>query len=874
MNGKSSINNFDISEEIILRRTEDVDFEKAAFDEEVVNAENIYRNLGEEIDNAVRNIPYPEVGRYEVGTDYYEIEKLQYKKSENSRYWEIIEETQTYFDSGCLYEGHLCYNNRNYFLMENGLKTRSLNAVDAMLISMDDAKFQSIFRKWKFPRKEDEISFSRNVEMQNKHISSVQIIYDKDNELYSDISDLFLRNALIKNKSKTNIQSIIRTIQEKQDRIRSYPANTSFIVQGCAGSGKTMVLLHRLRYLIYNNFINHSSYTLLVPSRNFREFIAKSSHIFNIRKESIFSLTDYYKFLLNYKLADDVKDESVFPEEFLNEVYSKGFIKKCYAKFYSHIEASLKVLINYCELGFSELFIKEKNNFAELNRNDLKTAEAYLKSISDKLESYGIKNSATSTIADFEVIISKLNKIIVLYKLKLDGNKRLIEEFELDDGTLQYHVNQNTYIQKLISDIKYEERRVSDAPVFTRQAHKYKLDKLLKEYSQVVAELKSKITAIEKEKTTSKLIDENRAYEAEINKLSDIVNDLRKNIDIVIHAQKNLENIDSVIEDEFNRKYNNEIAELVKLIGSFTGSDNEQSVVNLTPIKLSLLESITLGNKLYAFIKSACADTDIDKNKFNIFSPKSEKEPKAYLYLMMLNIAKSILKEKFGVTVNKNYKHYWFLVLYFNYLVKGNVFIRSNYIFIDEAQDLSIAEIELINKVNGDVIFNLFGDVQQTVNNYGITEWKSISFINKMFYLNENFRNSDQIVEYCNANLPVAMQAIGVRTDDVNILDKIEDLSTLDECVFIAKNEYAKLDLLSALKNRSNLNYKIYSIKEVKGLEFKEICVFDAGMTENEKYIAYTRALIKLNIVKILPEAKERTELIIQSDDEEDYYIS
>lgn len=869
---KSSINNFDISKEIISRSNVDVDFEKAAFDDEVVNAENIYRNLDEEINNAVHKIPYPEVGKYEVGTDYYEIEKLQYKKSENSRYWEIIEETQTYFDSGCLYEGHLCYNNRNYFLMENGLKTKRLKGVNAMLVSMDDAKFQSIFRKWKFPRKEDEISFSRNVEMQNKHISSVQIIYDKDNELYSDISDLFLRNALIKNKSKTNIQSIIRTIQEKQDRIRSYPANTSFIVQGCAGSGKTMVLLHRLRYLIYNNFLNHSSYTLLVPSRNFREFIAKSAHIFNIRKENIYSLADYYKFLLNNKVDEDVKDESVFPDEFLNKVYSKGFIKQCYAKFYSHLEATLKELIKYCELGFSALFIKEKNNYAELNRNDLNTAKAYLKSISDKLDSYGIKNFATDTVTDFDDIIFKLNELIEQYKLKSESNKRLIEEYKLNDETLQHYIKQNPYIHKLIVDIKYEERRVSDAPVFTRQAHKYKLDKLLKEYSQVVAELKSKITAIEKEKTTSKLIDENRAYEAEINKLSDIVNDLRKNIDIVIHAQKNLENIDSVIEDEFNRKYNNEIAELVELIESFTGSDNEQSVVNLTPIKLSLLESITLGNKLYAFIKSACADTDIDKNKFNIFSPKSEKEQKAYLYLMMLNIAKSILKEKFGVTVNKNYKHYWFLVLYFNYLVKGNVFIRSNYIFIDEAQDLSLAEIELINKVNGDVIFNLFGDVQQTVNNYGITAWQMLPFIDKIFYLNENFRNSDQIVEYCNANLPVTMQPIGVRTYDVNILDIMCDLSDRYEYVFIVKDEYAKLGLIAILQNKHGLNYKIYSIKGVKGLEFKEIWVFDAGMTDNEKYIAYTRALIRLNIIKTLPEVKEQPNLIIQGDDEDNIW--
>lgn len=44
-------------------------------------------------------------------------------------------------------------------------------------------------------------------------------------------------------------------------------------------------------------------------------------------------------------------------------------------------------------------------------------------------------------------------------------------------------------------------------------------------------------------------------------------------------------------------------------------------------------------------------------------------------------------------------------------------------------------------------------------------------------------------------------------------------------------------------------NNLIYTVKEAKGLEFKEIVAFVGGMTDNEKYIAFTRALNKLTIV-------------------------
>lgn len=48
--------------------------------------------------------------------------------------------------------------------------------------------------------------------------------------------------------------------------------------------------------------------------------------------------------------------------------------------------------------------------------------------------------------------------------------------------------------------------------------------------------------------------------------------------------------------------------------------------------------------------------------------------------------------------------------------------------------------------------------------------------------------------------------------------------------------------------------------RAVKGLEFKEVFVFDSNMTNNEKYIAYTRALVKLNVIKDLPTLTDRNE--------------
>lgn len=197
------------------------------------------------------------------------------------------------------------------------------------------------------------------------------------------------------------------------------------------------------------------------------------------------------------------------------------------------------------------------------------------------------------------------------------------------------------------------------------------------------------------------------------------------------------------------------------------------------------------------------------------------------------------------------------------YILVNNNIGNRRFVYIDEAQDLSLSEIFFIRKCNvvkvgQDIIYpvvELFGDVNQVISPIGITDWDNIDFINKIFYLDENFRNSNQIISYCNTYLPYKMKELGIYIEDVCECRDIKELFSKNHysqgASFIVKDDVTRTSLNEALVigGYSMCNNLIYTVKEAKGLEFKEIVVFVGGMTDNEKYIAFTRALNKLTVV-------------------------
>ena len=74
-------------------------------------------------------------------------------------------------------------------------------------------------------------------------------------------------------------------------------------------------------------------------------------------------------------------------------------------------------------------------------------------------------------------------------------------------------------------------------------------------------------------------------------------------------------------------------------------------------------------------------------------------------------------------------------------------------------------------------------------------------------------------------------------------------------CAVIAREEYLPLfekrgyRLLSADGKLSATKINVMSVYASKGLEFSAVAVYDKGMTANEKYIAYTRALRELAVI-------------------------
>ena len=187
-------NIFDVSSDVL-----DVDALKSisvnAKEEESSNLEANINALSNEKEHIC--LPYPDVGPFDTGSDYDEIADLQYKKRCNQPSWNKIKEIDRYLDADALYNGHLsCLNGKEYYFVDSFLSSKLLQN-DNVLVSVNDAAYNEIFKKWKFPKKGDRIRFSRNIDIHNKHVDDVTIIYDDSNAVFSRISDLFLRNILI-----------------------------------------------------------------------------------------------------------------------------------------------------------------------------------------------------------------------------------------------------------------------------------------------------------------------------------------------------------------------------------------------------------------------------------------------------------------------------------------------------------------------------------------------------------------------------------------------------------------------------------------------------------------------------------------------------
>ena len=196
----------------------------------------------------------------------------------------------------------------------------------------------------------------------------------------------------------------------------------------------------------------------------------------------------------------------------------------------------------------------------------------------------------------------------------------------------------------------------------------------------------------------------------------------------------------------------------------------------------------------------------------------------------------------------------------------------DHFICIDEGQDLAKNEYKLIRDINDrSAVFNIYGDTNQLLRKErGVEDWAQIKeFLPtaKQYELNENYRNTNQITQYCNDTFHMTVEKTGADGRKVKEIDRSRFGDVLGKLTL--RDERLAIILPRAVEKQKYLNGEklpkrittvlgdeigsgritLAYVDEVKGIEFDHVFVVPNGMSKNEKYIAFTRALSSLTLV-------------------------
>ena len=249
---------------------------------------------------------------------------------------------------------------------------------------------------------------------------------------------------------------------------------------------------------------------------------------------------------------------------------------------------------------------------------------------------------------------------------------------------------------------------------------------------------------------------------------------------------------------------------------------------------------------------------------------------------LMKKVIQNIYKSK-KIQIHENCRIYilfmiWMCREYYNR--RRN--IKTKIICIDEVQDVATVEIELLkNVLPEETKWNLYGDMMQRSATYkeeilNDNFWEPLTeLVNGDFYsLDVNYRNAVEIVQYCNEVFQKNITPMGIKGDVIE--DGLSEcLTEFEENIQRAKDSEEFPSVAIILKKLEPTEVSLYrneieiwtdlevsigeivekkipilDVKMAKGMEFRYVVVDPDEMTENDKYIAYTRAMEKLYIVE------------------------
>lgn len=790
------------------------------------------------------------------------------------------------------------------------------------------------------------LALRRALDVRNAKLLSYQTEYDGETvSLEGDVIDPFLLTVLKDKRRHNRLTDIIRTIQGNQNEIIRKSRTESFVVQGCAGSGKTMILLHRLSYLKFNNrAMSLSGIKIITPNKYFDAHINDLSVELGLTAIDRFSVEEYYVFLIKkyYSKANvtaDVCSEKSLNPKLLEDIYSLQYLDNSIAHYHEYWEQILTALnqpklqeyfarftliypntalhtaatVVQMEQSLQQILItisaaeKKKESVTqriEATSKEIEVVQQELDNCADKLV-----NAKNQVITRFEIESITIEETIqeIESKITVSNTQRdeLIDRRSRADADLtKVKAVINMFSHNTDAYTNYDQFVLIDDTVSQIIRREYAT--LIQEISDVVQLYqKTPIYNFGKRNTLRKQLTEKKAtFTEKISSFIDakltMANNEKDALQSALDAfDQGLISIDETIQNEKKRLHNQKgrLSALNECANIFASEDlpDTKSLLStsakkeLSPILSSYEEQRLVYNRLHGRVTTL----EQTKNRLEIeymqyVRDAYTKEDEAYIrdcskilkQLQMSEISRNVMfkdllgqYKQYNQRYQKtNYRHKIYLKLLYCALYFARPLNSDTFLNIDEAQDISIAEYHLLRMVLGEkCIFNLYGDINQSVYSYkGIADWDDISDITSgnVYVLNENYRNTLQITDFCNKEFEAEVYPIGISGDPVVEMDAIAAVKWIleikrlnsDYRVAIIHRHGLKAiqEFLHSILDKQDVSWysvddtklSVVSVETAKGLEFEAVVAIVDQMSANEKYISYTRALDHLAVVR------------------------
>ena len=707
-----------------------------------------------------------------------------------------------------------------------------------------------------------EIVLKRRFKLRKKYLIDYKEIRVKDS-MDSNVTDEFLIEILNQKKDDEKITDIIKSIQLEQNQIIRLKPSYNMVVIGCAGSGKTMILFHRLSYLSFHEELKWDKVKIISPNNDFKNSFKSLVEDLGLEEVKIITLTDYFKEKLKLFGIKDFNEviysEYELKHTTLSKIYSDKVKSDLFGMYKKDLDALYEDLDKLNIISGTSEDLNQVEKYTKLKRSKSNITAATRHNVG--FYQNKLAKDKITTIESLKMLLSitlKLSNSSLIHKFtdEIKSFTKNSKDFQLRQAMkvceeLGLKITDKAKLNKLYNSVFYDMdirkvyewlKRKSDSI----ERHHSEINSLTQKkalYNKEVNDLKDGLLRVERDIYHKRQVKSNTRFYYFSSHAS-----LTRQISSLIYEQKEIQaKISKIKEKEANliEEIQSKLTNFEKYHGkdsSEIGKSHYKTVLDLIVKFLQeywvIVDYIEMLNKEKLFKKA-------NKKSESILDLRGWFDTK----FVDDYVANIIGKENPKIDVKSFHFYYYYLLMFLNTFetFERTKFHSDQLICIDEFQDISEGEIRLLSEVNNyKPTINLFGDFNQRLLSKGLKNLNELSQDFHSYSLSNNYRNTNQVTRYYNKALNKKDIPVGV--DGV----EVKHISVKQISDYYNKNNKTRLICHTSEIPRFkklNLPFEVLSVDESKGLEFHTVFVYSKEMNENEKYISFSRSLYTLYLV-------------------------